>query len=735
VTYRIAIPLVVVPLLVVLAQVNFLLFHVAAELFAAVVGVLLFFVAAITLRWSRDGLFYVLGAGYFWIACADLLHTLAYKGMGVFPLDSANPAPQYWIGTRLLEGLLLLAAPGVIGRRAAPMPIFIGFAGLFAVLVSLIESGVFPAAYVDGVGLTPFKVGAEYVVIALLGLAWLRFHSRRAALPAGLYRTLALAIGLTAGAELAFTFYVGVYDLSNMVGHLFKFLSFWLLFLAAERLLLTTPLRAMATDSATLGALADPVLLVDGAGRVVQANEPARAAFALHGDGRAEDLHAVGPLRAVAEDDCPLCAAIRELRPLRDLEVQDPDTGRWHLIDAQPTVGAGSAQGMVVQIRDITDTRRLRDQVREEKMRADMALTNSELGTWDWSVTTGRVAFSDRMMTMLGYTPGDWAPHEESWAALVHPDDLPAVKEALKAHLEGRTETYDTVHRLRRKDGSYAWIRDIGRVVERDADGRPLRAIGTHADVTEAKELELGLQRSNQDLEQFAYAVSHDLQEPLRMVGGFLGILRRRYRGDLPEEAREFVDRAIDGAERMGVMIRDLLDVSRVHTKGQTFRRVPLGEALAEARRNLDSLVAETGGHIAAPDGPPVLWADRSQIVRLLQNLLANALKYRRDGVPPVISVSARRLGDTVALEVADNGVGIPEEDRERMFQPFQRLAGTATPGSGIGLTLCRRIVDRHGGTITLDGNADGGTTVRFALPAASDDAAPAAPATPEAVV
>ncbi len=730
-TYRAVIPATLVVLLVALAQLNFLLFHVAAELFACVVGVLLFFIAAITRRWSNNSYFYVVGAGFFWIACVDLIHTLAYKGMGVLSVDSANPATQYWVGARLLEALLLLVGASVSSRHVKPLPVFLGFGVVFAALVAAVELGGFPDAYIDGVGLTPFKIGAEYAIIALLGLAWLRYYRRRATMPRGLFATISQVIVLTMVSELAFTVYVEVNDLSNLVGHLFKFLAFWVLFLGAERFLLTVPIRAMAQDSATLGGLADPVLLVDRAGLIQQANGPAREAFALEGGGQGAGIHAVGPLKAIHQEACPVCASIRSGRPLRDLEVHDPDTDRWHLVDALPVQVPGAEPAMVVEIRDITDTRRLRDQVREEKMRADMALSNSDLGTWDWNVATGEVAFSRRMMTMLGYAPGEWGNNLDSWTQLVHPEDRAAVEEALQAHLDGHAKSYDTVHRLRRKDGSYAWIRDIGRVVERDIAGNPVRAVGTHADVTESKELELSLQRSNQDLEQFAYAVSHDLQEPLRMVGGFLGILRRRYRDDLPEEAREFVDRAVDGAERMGGMIRDLLEVSRIHTKGDVFQAVPLDEVVSEVCRFLESLREETGATIIGPEISPVLWGDRSQILRLLQNVLTNALKYRDPDRAPVVRVSARPLGDMVMLEVSDNGVGVPERERERIFQPFQRLAGAGTPGSGIGLTLCRRIVERHGGAISLDGNDDGGSTVTFTLPVASGAAATSGPAAP----
>lgn len=714
-SYRVLVPLVVLPLLAALAQVNFLLFHVAAEGFASVVGVLLFFVAAITLRGARDGFLFTLGAGYFWIACADLVHTLAYKGMGVFADPGADPATQYWVLTRLAEAILLLAAPAVIGRPARPWLTFLGFGVLFGVVVGVVQGGLLPAFYVEGEGLTLLKVGAEYVIIALLGLAWLRYRRRRVVLGASLYRMIALALALTALAELAFTVYVGVYDLSNIVGHLLKFLSFWLIFLAAEQILFTVPMQTLRKDASALNGLSTPVMLVERSGRILHANTAARVL--LQGDATGYDLSCLGPLPRHDWGTCPVCRTVHQGGRLQDFVVEAAEGQRWFAVDVAPLPDHETA---VVHMRDVTATKDLEDQVREEKRRADMALDNSGLGTWDWDIRTGAVTFSPTMMTRLGYGLDGWASQAENWRSLVHPDDLAGLESDLTAHLEGRAPVFDVVHRLRRQDGAYVWIRNIGRVVERDADGEAVRVIGTHADVTVTKELELNLQRSNYDLEQFAYAVSHDLQEPLRMISGFLGILRRRHMDDLPEEAREFVTRAVDGADRMTGMIRDLLEVSRVQTQGAPMRPVSLGNAVATAADNLSTRMEEDEARLRVADDLPLVQADDSQLVRLLQNLIANAIKYARPEVAPEITIEARAAAGLVEVSVADNGVGIPEEARDRVFQPFQRLHGREVPGSGIGLTLCRRIVDRHGGTIVATGNAAGGTTIVFTLPAAT---------------
>jgi PAS domain S-box-containing protein len=718
VAYPIAIPLVVVPLLVLLGQVDFLLFHVAVELFASVIGILLFFVAAVGLRLAADSFLYYLGAGYFWIALIDLLHAAVYRGMGLVAGDSANPATQYWVLARLLEALILLTAPAFLHKKVDARLIFAGFAAVAAVVVVAVQGGWLPDAYDDDVGQTAVKVGVEYLIVALLGVAWLRYRRRRAVLPRELYGTLSAVLALTAVAELAFTVYVDVYGEANMAGHIFKLLSYWLLFLIAGRLVLTLPLEALSRGAGTLDALDDPVMLVARSGEVVHLNPAARRAFGLAAEEMPGSLHSFGPLRNLAERDCPICRTIRDGRKLADFQIRDKHTGFWYGV-AVTAADLGQAGGTsVVRFRDITTTKRLERQVREEKLRADMALDNTGLGIWDWDMVAGTMAFSHRVQTMLGYAGDEWEATPMAWSSRVHPDDWPAVEVALQDHLRNRTDLFSVNHRLRCKDGGYAWIHTVGRVVERDAEGKPLRAVGTHADITATMEMELSLQRSNEDLEQFAYAVSHDLQEPLRMVGGFLGVLRRRYREALPAEAQEFIDRAVDGAERMTAMIRDLLEVSRVQTKGADFAAASLSKPLAAALDNLTASIAESGARIDIPAALPVVWGDQTQITRLFQNLIGNAIKYGRPGKPPHVVVSASPARDMIVVTVADDGIGIPEADRGRAFQPFQRLHGADTPGTGIGLTLCRRIVERHGGTIAIEEGPEGGALLRFTLPA-----------------
>ena len=224
------------------------------------------------------------------------------------------------------------------------------------------------------------------------------------------------------------------------------------------------------------------------------------------------------------------------------------------------------------------------------------------------------------------------------------------------------------------------------------------------------------LQRSNAELEQFAYVASHDLQEPLRKVASFCQLLQRRYAGRLDEKADQYIEHAVDGAKRMQQLINDLLAFSRVGRTAQRREQVSCAVLLAQAWANLGPAVRASHATIEVGDLPVVL-GETSLLTAVFQNLLSNALKFAGEQAPR-ISVSARRDGGHWLFSFADNGIGIPAEYAERIFVIFQRLHDKAAyPGTGIGLAMCRKIIEYHGGRIWLDTTVTSGARFCFTLP------------------
>jgi signal transduction histidine kinase len=224
------------------------------------------------------------------------------------------------------------------------------------------------------------------------------------------------------------------------------------------------------------------------------------------------------------------------------------------------------------------------------------------------------------------------------------------------------------------------------------------------------------LERSNKELEQFAYVASHDLQEPLRMVASYTQLLERRYKEKLDGDARDFINFAVAGANRMQMLITDLLSFSRVGTRGKPMELTDSHIALGQARINLNAAIEETQAVVTNDDLPEVM-ADESQLVQLFQNLVGNAIKFHNPGESPRVHISATRNDKDWVFSVRDNGIGIDPKYFERLFVIFQRLhSRDEYPGTGIGLAVCKKIVERHGGKIWIESQAGKGSTFNFTL-------------------
>jgi len=253
------------------------------------------------------------------------------------------------------------------------------------------------------------------------------------------------------------------------------------------------------------------------------------------------------------------------------------------------------------------------------------------------------------------------------------------------------------------------------RVRERTAELTKTNEV-LQAEITERKRVEEELRRSNAELEQFAYIASHDLQEPLRMISGFTQLLDRRYRDRLDKNAGEYITYIVDGATRMQTMIEDLLMYSRVGTRGRPFEPTNCEDVFERAVANLKVAIEENNAAVTH-DPLPTVTADANQMVQLFQNLISNAIKFRGEE-PPHVHISAKRGENEWIFSVRDNGIGISPDFMGHLFQLFQReYAASEYPGTGIGLAICKKIVERHGGRIWAESELGKGSTFYFTIP------------------
>jgi PAS domain S-box-containing protein len=313
---------------------------------------------------------------------------------------------------------------------------------------------------------------------------------------------------------------------------------------------------------------------------------------------------------------------------------------------------------------------------------------------------------------------------------IIHPEDLPRVEQAFQQIIQEPGSRVSHEFRLRHRDGTWRWIDAIA--TNRLDDPALLGIVVNYRDITDRKRIEAErkhaeeLSRSNKELEQFALAVSHDLQEPLRMVTSFVQLLAERYRDKFDERGGEYMAFAVDGATRMQSLIADLLAFARVGGRELVLAPADMGEVLDSALFNLKVSLEESGA-VVTHDPMPWLVADEGQLVQVFQNLIGNAIKFRRPEVAPRIHCSARLTSSEAEdapaarrvwlFTVRDNGIGIESKYFGKIFEIFQRLQNREQcQGTGIGLAICKKIVERHGGRIWVESEPGQGSTFSFIL-------------------
>jgi PAS domain S-box-containing protein len=501
-----------------------------------------------------------------------------------------------------------------------------------------------------------------------------------------------------------------------------------------------------------LANVTDGVLVLDAAGRVIRANDAAERL--LGSPLREQTLRDWVTRNSFFLPDCSSPCSPQDFLPARALrgeEVEERELlvrpaarpeGVWIGVRAHPVLGEhGEPDGAVVIFRDLPAQHRELYRSLVESLGLSIFRKDAE-GRYTFANDRFCGALGLGREDVLGRMDIDLFPPE--FAEKLRRDDrqvlaAPAVVEKIEEHrraecgprclcggapavvVDGSVE--DTTR----------WLQVLlGPVL--DAEGRVVGTQGAFWDVTprmqaerqahealaELRNANAELARSNADLEQFAYVASHDLQEPLRMVASYTQLLQRRYRGKLDTDADEFIAYAVDGATRMQRLINDLLAYSRVTTHGGNPTDTPARTACDQAVQNLEAALRDSGGQVTC--GPlPNVWADPTQLVQLFQNLIGNAIKFCR-GRRPIVHVSARPQGREWLFAVRDNGIGIEEKHLERIFAIFQRLhTREQYPGTGLGLALCKKIVERHGGRIWAESQPGWGSVFYFTLSGAGD--------------
>lgn len=409
-----------------------------------------------------------------------------------------------------------------------------------------------------------------------------------------------------------------------------------------------------------------------------------------------------------------------------DKEIWPNGRVTWSLISKMPLLDVkGQVIGTFGVSHDITNRKKVEEELLLMSNRLSLATRAAAIGIWDFDPDKNQLVWDEEMFRIFGVEPDQFSGTCEAWQATVHPDDLPQEMEKLRLALEG-VQQFDSEYRVIWPDQSIHFIKADGMVL-RDAQGKATRMVGTNWDITAGKHAEqrfsstaAELARSNADLAQFASVASHDLQEPLRAVAGCVELLAKDYGDNIDEEAGVLIRHILDGTKRMQTLIRDLLEYSRLTTRGKPPELTNVNSALDVALANMTAILIEREVVITRDPLPSEL-ADSTQLSQIFQNLIGNGIKFcavKR----PEIHIGAEWLNGTWSFSVRDNGIGIEPQYHDRIFVLFQRLhTRTEYPGTGIGLSLCKRIVERHDGRIWVESLPGKGSTFFFTLSAYSN--------------
>ncbi len=380
-------------------------------------------------------------------------------------------------------------------------------------------------------------------------------------------------------------------------------------------------------------------------------------------------------------------------------------------------------------IRDITQQKRASETTLNNERRFKQALGILGDNVWEHDFKTEKTYFANTVHDLLGFPNNDLSSNVNLWWSRTHPDDRWMLEENDKKYRAGLKYHHSLEYRMFHKDGTLLWILDRGTVIDKYENGMPLRIVGTHTDITKRRENKQLLEQlnnnlekrtteltaSNKELEQFAYVASHDLQEPLRMISSFLQLLQKKYKGQMDETADKYIHLAVDGAGRMKLLINDLLLLSRVSTSKLNFNDVDVNQSVKNVVASLQQSIEESRAVINIGK-LPLIKANPSQIEQLFQNLIGNAIKYRRQDIT-IIDVNCIEEEMVWGFSVRDNGIGFDKKYEEKIFTIFQRLhTKNEYPGTGIGLAICKKIVERHGGKFRVDSEPGKGSTFYFTI-------------------
>ena len=725
-------PIVLALFLIVISFYNFLVFHTLAEFFAITVAILMCVIAWNMYPFTRNNYLMYLGTGYFWIAILDLMHALNYEGMNLFADGGVNTGVQIWIGTRYLEALLLLSAPWFLKNSFNRHFGFAFFAVGAVCIILLVKFGLFPEGFIEGKGLTPFKIYSEYLIILLLAASILYLLKQKSLLEPSIVKVMVVSILFTMGAELAFTYYVSIYGLSNLLGHILKLFSFWLIFMAVVRTTLKEPFLAMSRGANTYDAIPDATVVVDENGIIRQVNHKAQH---LLGENTelliGKENHGLFHPKSLSIENCPVCQAIVNNEELKGLELEFDANGRWFDYSLSHITGASDLNGTVEVIRDITARKLAEEKVAELDILKNSIIESLPLTLFVKDAKDHRYVEWNKAAEeltgllkeeMLGNNDYDFWPKEEA-ECFINKD-----KEVIK----GKVLSDIPEEKITTKQKGVRTLH-TQKIPIFDQKGNAKYLLGLSEDITDKLKTEDMLSRSQKmdAVGQMSGGIAHDFNNQLGVILGYADLLSEQ---SLPDSQLKWIEAVRAAASHCAELTQQLLIFSR---NGEVDKKLV----------NINTLLSDMEALIKRSLTPIIdinyfktenLWQTEvnfSGCSDAILNLILNARDAMPDGGSLTIETSNIVLnesntaalpnitaGDYVQVMINDTGIGMSPDIYEHVFEPFYTTKEVGK-GTGLGLSMVYGFVRRYGGDILLETKAGDGATFRIYLPRSTEPA------------
>ncbi|MBF0382914.1 MAG: response regulator [Magnetococcales bacterium] len=747
-----------------------LLFHTLAELFSIVVAILMLVIALHTRSFIKNDFLVYLGIGYFWIAILDTFHTFTVKGMPFFAITDAEITLHLWIYARFFQALLIITALLFLKRRLNVKMMLYGGGVLTAVTVWA-SFGLTQPVMIDAGGLTDFKIGVEYTIIVILTIAIFLYIKQREWLAPKVLLYMIISMLLTIGAELCFTLYTNFHGMPFVIGHLFKFLSFWMIYQAIVKNLLTDPFSILAKKSEENQERFE--LAVAGSGDGLWEYDsrdktnwysPRFSAMLGYDDGELVNtkggweslLHPDDRLNVVSAFKYHLAKDV-----VYDIEYRmQTKEGEYRWLQSRAKSlrdSEGKALRTSGSISDITQRKLAEAEVvaREEHFRNMVetipATVYESLFDDGWTM----IFISDEVEDLSGYPASDFINNSvRTFASLIHPDDISIVKDIIGNAVAKQT-SYTLDYRLYDLNGDIRFVYEQGIVKVNDGQ-EPVKLVGAILDVTKQKQLEesmrnqlaelddaqLAMLNMMEDLDEekfkaqeasiaksdFLANMSHEIRTPMNAI---IGMSYLALQTGLDNKQRNYIGKVNRSAEALLGIINDILDFSKIEAGKLDMESVDFHlEDVLDNLSNLVGLKAEEKGleflFDIPPDIPTALIGDPLRLGQILVNLGNNAVKFTESG-EIIIAIRRQEEGDgfvKLSFCVQDTGIGMNAEQQAKLFQSFSQADSSTSRkygGTGLGLTISKRLTEMMGGEIWLESRPGKGSkfnfTARMAVP------------------